>query len=199
DPLLLARPPSRPPPPSARSRAMPRRRNRTGRFLSAGVLATGLAVGGYFEGRPLYHWAFPVKDNQDLLTARVERGDMEVPVIDRGDIEAVNSIQVNCELEGGGKITSIVPEGSHVKKGDECAQLDTDALLKLKREQEVKVEQAESKLKASKSDLDVQTNKGATEVANAQLAYDLAKIDFDTYLTAKYKLAYDPKKGQPYL
>ncbi len=159
------------------------------------VLAAGLATGGWFGWPYAYRWAVPTKDNKDVLTARVDRGDLEVPVIDRGDIEAVNSVQVNCELEGGGKITSIVPEGSHVKKGDECAQLDTDALLKLKREQEVKVEQAEGKLKAAKSDLDVQINKGATEVATAQLALDLAKIDFDTYLTGKYKVDSEQKKA----
>jgi RND family efflux transporter MFP subunit len=174
---------------------MPRRKNKTGRVIFGGAVLASLAVGGWFAWPYVYQWAVPAKDVKDVLTAKVERGDMEIPVTDRGELESTNAVTVNCELEGGGKLVSIVPEGTFVKKGEEVGRIDTDALMKLKSEQEVKVEQAEGKLKASRSDLDVQINKGATEVATAQLALDLAKIDFDTYLTGKYKVDYDTKKG----
>jgi RND family efflux transporter MFP subunit len=175
---------------------LPRRKNSSaGKWLSYGVVVAGVGAAVWFGGPSAYRWIVPAKDNQEVLTAPVQRGDMEVPVTDRGELEAVNSIQVNCDLEGGGKLVSIVPEGTHVKKGDEVGRIDTDALLKLKSEQEVKVEQAEGKLKAAKSDLDVQINKGETEVANAQLALELANIDFETYLTGKFKVDYETKKG----
>src|SRR5262249_24417955 len=153
--------------PSARTRAMPRRRSSTGKMLSAGVLVTGLAAGGWFGWPYAYRWVVPAPDNKDVLTPKVERGDMENPVTDRGELEAVNSVQVMCELEGGGKLVSIVPEGTRVKKNEEVGRIDTNQLLELKSQQEVKVEQAEGKLKAAQSEVDVQKNKGETDVSNA--------------------------------
>ena len=86
-----------------------------------------------------------------------------------------------CEVEGGGKIATIVPEGTRVKKGDEVARFDTDALQKAINEQEVKWEQADGKVKAAQSELEVQKNKEPREIAKANLALTLAKIDLESY------------------
>src|SRR5215218_1334079 len=73
-----------------------------------------------------------------VLDAPAAKGELKIGVTDRGELESAESVQVMCELEGGGKITTIVPEGTPVKKGDEVAKLDTDAVTKALNEQEVK-------------------------------------------------------------
>lgn len=132
------------------------------------------------------------------LTARATRGELKVTVSDRGELESSESVQVACELEGGGKLVSIVPEGTRVKKGDEVAKLDTDALVKSITEQEVKWEQAEGKAKSAKSELSQAKNKRDSEVSKAQLTLDLAKIDLEAYEDSrgKYAKERDDKKSK---
>lgn len=132
------------------------------------------------------------------LTAKATRGELKVTVTDRGELESSESVQVQCELEGGGKLVTIVPEGTRVKKGDEVAKLDTDALVKSITEQEVKWEQAEGKAKSAKSELSQAKNKRDSEVSKAQLTLDLAKIDREAYEDTKGKYAKerDEKKSK---
>ena len=132
-----------------------------------------------------------------VLDAAAAKGELKVTVTDRGELESAESVQVTCELEGGGKITTIVPEGTAVKKGDEVCRLDTDAVTKALNEQEVKFEQAEGKLKAAKSELIQAKAKEAGEVAKVKLALDLAVIDLEAYLDAEgeYKKDLEKLKG----
>jgi multidrug efflux pump subunit AcrA (membrane-fusion protein) len=94
-----------------------------------------------------------------VLTATATRGDLAITVTERGELESSQSLQVNCEVEGGGKLVTISPEGTRVKKGDEVARFDTDALSKAINIQEVKRGQADGKFKAAQSELEVQKNK----------------------------------------
>ncbi len=132
-----------------------------------------------------------------VLDAAAAKGELKVSVTDRGELESAESVQAMCELEGGGKITTIVPEGTAVKKGDEIARLDTDAVTKALNEQEVKFEQAEGKLKAARSELIQAKAKEATEVAKAKLTLDLALIDLEAYEDAEgeYRKTLDKLKG----
>lgn len=116
-----------------------------------------------------------------VLDAPAARGELKILVTDRGELESAVSVQVVCELEGGGKITSIVPEGTPVKKDAEVAKLDTDAVTKSLNEQEVKYEQAAGKVKSAASEVIQARAKQGSEVAKAKLALDLAKIKLEAY------------------
>jgi HlyD family secretion protein len=142
-------------------------------------------------------WGLPDRKTTDVITARATRGELVISVTDRGELESAKSEQVNCEVEGGGKIATIVPEGTRVKKGDEVARFDTDTLQKAINEQSVKWEQAVSKAKAAKSELEVQKNKELSEIDKADLALALAKIDLESYTDKKgeYQVEVDKRKG----
>ncbi|OWK36048.1 hypothetical protein FRUB_08611 [Fimbriiglobus ruber] len=130
-----------------------------------------------------------------MLTATAARGELVITVTDRGELESSKAVEVLCEVEGGGKLATIVPEGTRVKKGDEVARFDTDTLQKGIGEQEVKWEQAAGKLKAAENDLEVQRNKAEGEIDKAALALTLAKIDFDSYEEGEYLVELDKRKG----
>lgn len=175
--------------PSARSG----RKRGPGRWLRYGALALllgGLAYAGVT-------WGLPNRKAAEVITARATRGDLVIPVTDRGELESAQSEQVVCEVEGGGKIATIVPEGTRVKKGDEVARFDTDALQKAVNEQTIKWEQAVNKAKAALSELEVQKNKEMSEVDKAQLALDLAKIDLKAYedKEGEYQVEVDKRQG----
>ena len=134
---------------------------------------------------------WPKRNVDDVLTAVAAVGDFDILVTDKGELESSESLQVLCEVEGGGKLTTILAEGTPVKKGDVVARFDTDVLQKGINEQEVKWEQAEGKEKAAVSELEVQRNKAESEVAKAELARTLADIDLEAYEGGKYKAELD--------
>jgi RND family efflux transporter MFP subunit len=132
------------------------------------------------------------------LTAVVARGELRVTVTDRGELESIDSVSVSCELQGGGKLVTIVDEGKRVKKGEEVAKLDPDAIVKLLNEQDVKWQTAEGKVKTSRSDVAQARYKAETEISKADLAQKLAKIDLESYEhpNGEYRKELDDKRGK---
>jgi RND family efflux transporter MFP subunit len=150
------------------------------RFWPLGVLAVGVIAAVVVFGRPSGKGA-------DFITARVVRGNLDVTVTERGELDSINSITVRCDVEGEkSKLVDIVAEGTHVKKGQEVGRFDTDELKKLYAQQEVKWKTAEGKWKSARGDLAVQKNKEESEIDKAELAWKLAKIDLDKYKERDY-------------
>src|SRR5262245_46991881 len=185
-------------PPSPRldgppNRSLPRERGHWRRgAIWIGVLAT-LAAGGAWAVRS---WGWLRTERSDVLTAVATRGELVINVTDRGELESAQSVQVLCEVEGGGKLISIVPEGTHVKKGAEVCRFATDVLLTNINAQEVKWEAADGKVKTAASELEVQRNKAESEIAKAELAQTLAKIDYESYEEGEYQVELEKRKGQ---
>lgn len=132
---------------------------------------------------------------EPVLTAAVARGDLVINVSERGEMESSQSLQVNCEIEGGGKLVTILPEGTKVTKGKEVARFDTDIINKAISAQEVKCEQAAGKIKTAQGELEVQKNKADSEIAKADLALILAGLDFTSYKEGEYDVEYAKRKG----
>jgi RND family efflux transporter MFP subunit len=174
-----------------------RPKRRLGSFFgpTAVVLIAGAGVVGAAAWLG-FDWTGGKKAN-DILSAKAVRGELVVTVTERGELESAKSIEVACEVEGGGKIATIVPEGTRVKKGDEVVRFDTDAMQKSINEQEVKWEQAVGKAKAIASDVEVAKNKAEGEIAKAELALALAEIDLQAYEDneGEYKVELDKKEA----
>ena len=174
--------------PPARPVRKPGLRRRALRYAVVLAVVGGLAWFGIAKWRT-------GRQAEDVLTAAATVGDFDILVADKGELESAESVQVSCEIEGGGKLSTILAEGTQVKKGDVVARFDTDALQKAINEQEVKWEQAEGKVKAAASELEVQRNKAESEVAKAELALTLADIDLEAYQKGEYQVELDKRKG----
>ena len=131
------------------------------------------------------------------VTAVLSCGELKITITDRGELESIDAVQVICDLKGGGKLVSIIDEGKRVKKGDEVARLDTDVLARQVNEQDVKWQTAEGKVKSCRSKLAQAKNKAEGEIAKADLALVLAKIDLEAYddPQGEYKKELDKVKG----
>lgn len=131
------------------------------------------------------------------LTATVQRGELKITITDHGELESIDAVQVICDLQGGGKLVSIVDEGKRVKKGEEVARLDTDALMKLLNEQDVKWQTAEGKVKAGRSELAQARNKAESEIAKADVALLKANGAYEQYVDpqGEYKRDINKLKG----
>ena len=140
-------------------------------------------------------WGRPHQDPGEILTASAQRGDLAVTVSDRGELESAQSVQVVCEVEGGGRLITVEEEGAKVKKGDEVARFDTDALVKSITEQGVRWEQIEGRAKAAQSELEVQLNREQSEIAKAELALTLATIDYESYEEGEYQVELEKRRA----
>jgi RND family efflux transporter MFP subunit len=157
--------------------------------VSFAILAIGVIVLAWFVMRPR-------GASSDVLTAPVVRGNLPVTVTERGELDSIKSVMVRCDVEAKEiKLVSIVPEGTHVKKGEVVAQLDTEELKRRAAEQEVKWKTAESKSLSAVGDLEVQKNKEESEIDKAELAWRLAKIDVEKYQKREYQVELDKKQG----
>lgn len=130
------------------------------------------------------------------LTATAARGELVVTVTEKGELEAIDAVGVINELEGVGKLVSIVPEGTFVKKGEVVAQLDADEITKLLNKQRVELQKAESLVKASESELTQAKIKEKSEIAKAVKTLRLAEIAQKKYTDAEGEYTKELKKLQ---
>src|SRR5947207_1317195 len=152
---LLSTPPLPSPPasspnhrPTPEAKRLPAGRRSTWRRVGwkAGLLLAALVLVGW--GVRQWIWG---RDNgvPDIL-ATVTRGDLPIIVTERGELESSKTATAKCEVEIEQiKIISILPEGTHVKKGEEVVRFDAEKLTRTLAEQEIKSRQADGKAEAA--------------------------------------------------
>ncbi len=157
------------------------------------LIAIGLLGGGGWYG---VSWWRGSQVKSTIITAAVERGDLPITVVERGELDSSKLVEVRCEVEGKEtKLVTILPEGTPVKKDQEVGRYDTDGIMKLFAEQEIKFKKADGEARAAKAELEVQENKLKSEVAKADLAAQLAELDLKKYDKAEYFADYYEKQG----
>ncbi len=107
--------------PSGRSNGAARLSGRKSLWLFGGIslailLASGLAARWFLlrfsAGR------------DGMETQRVERGHLMVSISSEGNLASANNAELKCQVAGGARIISIVPDGTQVTAGMELVQLD---------------------------------------------------------------------------
>ncbi|MEZ6153662.1 MAG: hypothetical protein R3C09_26475, partial [Pirellulaceae bacterium] len=129
----------------------------------------------------------PVDPNASAVHT-VQRRTIEDRVVERGTVESQNTVYGKCELPGWqNKIIFIKPEGALVKMGEVVAQLEAEEVDRSIAEKEVQLNEAKGKLEQSKQELDIQLNKGESDVAAAELELTLADLDLVKYKDGDFK------------
>ncbi len=145
-------------------------------------------------GGSLWLWTRTGPGAVETLSAPVVRGNLELVVVERGELESAASVDIKCDVDGAQiKLLSALPEGTAVEKDKEIAKLDSQPFEKTLQEQGIKVQMAEGKTKAAASDYEVQKNKEASEIGKAKLAVTLAELDFDAYEHGEYQVDKDDR------
>ncbi len=90
--------------------------------------------------------AVAAADGKKAVVREVERGPLEISIVERGTLASSRNQDVVNEVEGATTILSILPEGSRVKKGDLVAELDSAALRDRLTNQEIDVKRAQADL-----------------------------------------------------
>lgn len=149
-------------------------------FFMAALLILAVAVA----------WSGASRSEKELktnhATAVVARGPLRISVVVSGTIKAREQIVIKSEVEGRSSIIFLIPEGTHVRKGDLLVELDASKLLDAKVEQQIKVQNAEAAFVSARENLAVVENQAQADVEKAQLAYDFAKEDLKKYLEGEF-------------
>lgn len=127
----------------------------------------------------------------ESLSFVARRGDLEITVLEGGALEALQSQEIRSEVKGreGVKILSIVEEGYRITPEDVAAgkiivELDTDALIDERLNQEIAVETAEASYIEQKAQYEIQLNQNMTELNDARQTMRFARLDFEKFLGA---------------
>lgn len=89
------------------------------------------------------------KQAPTYLTSTVSRGPYDFIVIEQGEVQSAQNIELRCEVRsrsGGSGITviEVIPEGTSVQPGDVLVRLDSSALEQEKVTQQIKVNSQQS-------------------------------------------------------
>ena len=189
--IVLERPESTPkvhrPPRGARSA----RRLSNGRAkLLATTIAGLLLASGVFAAVHFRNTGNGRKP--DYVLHEVKRQELDLLVVERGNLESGKNVDVVCEVEARNQqapattILWIIPEGSAVKKGDLLVELDSASLKDQITTQEIKVEQARALFAKAETDLDITRSQNESDMDAAEIAVKLTDIDLRKYLEGDY-------------
>jgi HlyD family secretion protein len=107
---------------------------------------------------------------ETIITFQVKKANLPVMVVERGNLESSENQDVFCKVEGPATtIISLLPEGSHVKKGDLVVELDASTLNDQLTNQEIATKSAEAAYQ------------------NAKLTREVAEIAVTEYIEGIYK------------
>ncbi len=130
-------------------------------------------------------------DDVAALTFAAQQGDLDITVLEGGALEALQSQEIRSQVKGreGVKILSIVEEGYRVTPDDVTAgkilvELDTDALIDERLNQEIALETAEASYIEQKAEYEIQLNQNMTELNDARQTMRFARLDFEKFLGA---------------
>ena len=130
-------------------------------------------------------------DNPGGVTYTVQRGDLNITVLEGGALEALSSQEIRSGVKGreGAKILSIVEEGYRVTPEDVAAgkilvELDTASLVEQRLNQEIALETAEAAFIERKAQYEIQLNQNVTDLNDARQKMKFARLDFEKFLGA---------------
>ncbi len=112
--------------------------------------------------------------------------DLEIKVTKDGEIQAINNIDVNCQVEGVSTITTIVKEGTSVKKGDVLLTLDSTQIRQRMEDTSLDLQKAEADVSNATEMLEIQKNSNATNLEGAEVTLSLAELDLKQYEEGTY-------------
>lgn len=142
-------------------------------LLSVGIPV--LLLGGY--GVSSIFGDSDVTAGADAATFTVRRGPLRVSVVEKGNLKAVISQDLQSQIEGQSTILRIAPEGERVKKGDVVVELDATSIEEKRAQQEITLAKAEADFVAARENFEIQKNANASKIASAAQQVDFAKMD----------------------
>jgi HlyD family secretion protein len=129
----------------------------------------------------------PEEADAAFATAEVQRGNLVIDVLESGNLEASESLEIKSKVEGRTTIISIVPEGTiitneDIEKGTVLVELDSSDLRNRLAEQEISLDGAEADYTESRESYEIQVNQNESDKKKGELDAKFARMDLEKYL-----------------
>jgi RND family efflux transporter MFP subunit len=137
------------------------------------VTVAGVLLLGAVTAVALHRTAAP-----KFPTAEVKRGEFVDYVQIRGEIKALNSVQLAApSIAGDLQIVKLVPTGTMVKAGDVVVQFDATTLKNTLEQKQSELKSAEADIEHSRAENRLTQEQQATDVLQGRYDVDRAKLD----------------------
>ena len=131
------------------------------------------------------------------LLAIAKKATLSITVTERGNLESYVTVDGICEVNGSqNKIIYLVPEGTKVKKGDVVCKFDGSEIEKNIAQQEIKVKQAVARIETTQQEMEIQRNKGESDIIAAKVELTLAELDLEKYQKGDYPAENTKAEGE---
>ncbi|MEM6471617.1 MAG: efflux RND transporter periplasmic adaptor subunit [Planctomycetota bacterium] len=142
--------------------------------------------------------------DEDVLLHTVGRQNMEVTVIERGNLQSQSNREVQCMVDdvqrdgiNGTPILWIIPNGSSVEKGELLVEIDSAPMREELDQQVLDTEDARSLQIQAEANFNNQLVQNETSKAEAELAVQLAELELEMFTDSEngtHKLAVEEIK-----
>lgn len=128
------------------------------------------------------------ESTEGMPTFEVRRGPLTISVDASGVIKALDQVVITCKVKGerGATVLSIVPEGTRVKKGDLLITLDSSDFEDVLVAEQISLQNAKTTLISATESLAVGENQAESDLEQAELTLDFAKVDLKKYVEGDY-------------
>ncbi|HTF88055.1 MAG TPA: efflux RND transporter periplasmic adaptor subunit [Planctomycetota bacterium] len=147
----------------------------------AWFLALALPVAGLGWVGTNRSW-FGEKPRPQIDGASVRRGPLLISILARGDLSAADSFDLRSEVEGRTTILTLLPEGTHVHKGDLVCELDATPLIERRFQQSIAVRNAEAAHVKARQNYEIQKSQNRSDIAKATQQLEFAALDLEKFL-----------------
>ncbi len=134
-------------------------------------------------------WAGGTVDRESLVFHTVRRGELEITVVERGNLESQSNLEIICEVDdvrrdgiNGTPLIWIIENGKQVKKGDLLVELDSAPIQERLDDQILETEQARERYMLARATYDNQVTQNATNKAEAELKVRLAELELQMFV-----------------
>jgi HlyD family secretion protein len=113
---------------------------------------------------------------------RVKPMSLDVTVVQNGELQAVDNIDLISKVEGRTTITEIVKEGAYVRTGEVLVKLDSASIRQQIDDITLELERAEASVSNAREMLAIQESNNAAELEGASVALLQTELDFKKYV-----------------
>jgi HlyD family secretion protein len=131
------------------------------------------------------------------LVSIAKKATLTITVSERGNVESQVTVDGICDLNGSqNKISYLVPEGTKVKKGDIVTKFDGSEIQKNIAQQEIKYKQATARIETTQQEMEIQRNKGDSDIIAAKVELVLGELDLEKYQKGDYPAEFTKQEGE---
>lgn len=149
------------------------------------VLIVGASAGSY----AIYRRAVAPPSAEAAFASRlvtVKAIPLDVTIVQQGELQAVDNIDLISRVEGRTTITEIVKEGAYVKRDEILVELDSQVIRQGIDDTTLEVQRAEAAVSNAREMLAIQESNNNAELEGATVALQLAELDLKKYVEGTF-------------